>query len=82
MGLAASLVMGFGVGMGSLGTLLMGRIADLHGVPAALAIMAMLVPPTLLVTLLLPSERVGRWQGRLDYLQFAPNRGKLRFSRV
>ncbi len=60
VGLAASLVMGFGVGMGSLGTLLMGRIADLHGVPAALAIMAMLVPPTLLVTLLLPSERAAR----------------------
>ncbi len=60
VGLAASLVMGFGVGMGSLGTLLMGRIADLHGVPAALAIMAMLVPPTLLVILLLPSERAAR----------------------
>ena len=58
VGLAASLVMGLGVGLGSLGTLLMGRIADLHGVPAALAIMAALVPPTLLVTLLLPSGKV------------------------
>ncbi len=60
VGLAASLVMGFGVGMGSLGTLLMGRIADLSGVPAALAIMAMLVPPALLVILLLPSEKSAR----------------------
>ena len=61
VGLAASLVMGLGVGLGSLGTLLMGRIADLHGVPAALAIMAALVPPTLLVTLLLPSGKVVGW---------------------
>jgi FSR family fosmidomycin resistance protein-like MFS transporter len=56
-GLAGSLMMGLGVGLGSLGALLMGRIADLHGVPAALAIMAALVPPTLLITLLLPGER-------------------------
>jgi FSR family fosmidomycin resistance protein-like MFS transporter len=58
VGLAASLMMGLGVGLGSLGALLMGRIADLHGVPAALAIMAALVPPTLLITLLLPSGKV------------------------
>ena len=56
-GLAASLMMGLGVGLGSLGTLLMGRIADLHGVLAALAVMAALVPPTLLITMLLPNEK-------------------------
>ncbi len=56
-GLAASLMMGLGVGLGSLGTLLMGRIADLHGVPAALAVMAALVPPTLLIVMLLPNEK-------------------------
>jgi len=63
VGLAASLIMGLGVGIGSLGALLMGRIADLHGVPAALAMMAALVPPTLLVTALLPGEK--RSPGRL-----------------
>jgi FSR family fosmidomycin resistance protein-like MFS transporter len=57
VGLAASLMMGLGVGLGSLGALLMGRIADLHGVPAALAVMAALIPPTLLIVLLLPSEK-------------------------
>jgi FSR family fosmidomycin resistance protein-like MFS transporter len=56
-GLAASLMMGLGVGLGSLGTLLMGRIADLHGVSAALAVMAALVPPTLLIIMLLPNEK-------------------------
>ena len=73
VGLAASLVMGFGVGIGSLGTLLMGRIADLHGVPAALAILAMLVPPTLLVTLLLPSDRAAR-RSSLDSCNLPPTR--------
>ena len=50
-------MMGLGVGLGSLGTLLMGRIADLHGVLAALAVMAALVPPTLLIIMLLPNEK-------------------------
>lgn len=58
VGLAASLIMGFGVGLGSLGALLMGVIADLHGAPAALATMAALVPPTLAVVLLLPGKKM------------------------
>lgn len=58
VGLAASLIMGFGVGLGSLGALLMGVIADLHGVLAALATMAALVPPTLAVVLLLPGKKM------------------------
>ena len=70
VGLAASLVMGLGVGIGSLGALLMGRIADLHGVPAALAMMAALVPPTLLVTLLLPGEK----KSPAGLLHFAPDK--------
>ncbi|MGD0622795.1 MAG: MFS transporter [Thermacetogeniaceae bacterium] len=57
VGLAASLMMGLGVGLGSLGALLMGRIADLHGVPAALSMMALLAPPALAVVLLLPSRK-------------------------
>jgi FSR family fosmidomycin resistance protein-like MFS transporter len=69
VGLAASLMMGLGVGLGGLGTLLMGRIADLHGVPAALAIMAALVPPTLLITLLLPGEK-----GTARMLHFAQDK--------
>jgi FSR family fosmidomycin resistance protein-like MFS transporter len=56
-GLAASLMMGLGVGLGGLGTLLMGRIADLHGVLAALALMAALIPLSLLATVLLPNDR-------------------------
>jgi FSR family fosmidomycin resistance protein-like MFS transporter len=56
-GLAASLMMGLGVGLGSLGALIMGRIADLHGVPAALSVMAVLIPPTLLIAMLLPREK-------------------------
>jgi FSR family fosmidomycin resistance protein-like MFS transporter len=57
IGLASSLVMGLGVGLGSLGALLMGRIADLHGVPAALATMAALIPPALVVIFLLPGHK-------------------------
>lgn len=68
-GLAASLMMGLGVGVGSLGALVMGRIADLYGVPAALATMTVLIPPALLATMLLPSEK-----GTAGLLHFAPNK--------
>jgi FSR family fosmidomycin resistance protein-like MFS transporter len=57
VGLASGLMLGFAVGMGGLGTLLLGNVADLWGVPAALKIVAVLPLPALLLTLLLPDSR-------------------------
>lgn len=57
VGLASGLILGFAVGMGGLGALLLGSAADLWGVPAALKLVAVLPLPALFLTFLLPDQK-------------------------
>jgi FSR family fosmidomycin resistance protein-like MFS transporter len=57
VGLASGLMMGFSVGLGSLGALAYGAIADAQGVLSVLKLLSLLPVPALLLTMLLPARR-------------------------
>lgn len=54
LGLASGLNLGLAFGMGGVGTLLLGKVADAWGVVAALQVVSALVVPVLLLSLILP----------------------------
>jgi FSR family fosmidomycin resistance protein-like MFS transporter len=58
VGLASGLVLGFGVGMGGIGTTLLGWVADVWGLPAVFHVIAVFPIIALLLTLFLPDRRV------------------------
>lgn len=54
VGLASGLMLGFGIGTGGLGVILMGAIADRWGVPTALSLLSLLPALAVALTFLLP----------------------------
>lgn len=56
VGLASGLTLGFGIGMGGVGTTLLGWVADHWGLPAAFHVMILFPVVGLLLALLLPSK--------------------------
>lgn len=60
LGLASGLNLGLAFGMGGVGTSVLGVIADHYGVLAAMRVIAALVAPALLLTLVLPPVRLKR----------------------
>lgn len=56
VGLASGLTLGFGIGMGGVGTTLLGGVADHWGLPAAFHVMIIFPVIGLLLTLLLPGR--------------------------
>lgn len=57
LGLASGLSLGLAFGMGGVGTILLGMVADRWGVVAVLNLVAALVVPVLLLSLILPEAR-------------------------
>ncbi|MFZ5815253.1 MAG: MFS transporter [Bacillota bacterium] len=57
LGLASGLNLGLAFGMGGVGTMLLGMVADRWGVVAVLNVVAALVVPTLLLAMVLPPVR-------------------------
>lgn len=57
VGVASGLMMGFAIGTGGLGTFLMGRIADAHGVPFTIQIMAVIPAIGAILAFFLPDLR-------------------------
>lgn len=60
LGLASGLNLGLAFGMGGLGTSILGVVADHFGVAVVMRIIACLVVPALLLTLVLPPVRLSR----------------------
>jgi MFS transporter, FSR family, fosmidomycin resistance protein len=60
LGLASGLMVGFAIGTGGLGVTLLGIVADIWGVPAALSAMAFMPPLGLLLSLFLPAAAFHR----------------------
>ena len=56
IGLASGLLLGFGVGMGSIGVTLLGAIADRFGLPITMGIISLLPAVGILLALVLPDE--------------------------
>ncbi len=58
IGLASGLVMGFGVGMGSIGVTLLGLVADYAGLPVAMNIICTLPIAGIILAFILPDDRL------------------------
>ncbi|MCF8105579.1 MAG: MFS transporter [Desulfohalobiaceae bacterium] len=56
VGLASGITMGFGIGMGGVGTTVLGWVADIWGLPAVFQVMIFLPVLALLLTLFLPKR--------------------------
>lgn len=60
IGLASGLMLGFGVGMGSVGVTLLGAIADLAGLPLVMNVISLLPVLGIIFALTLPDIRAGQ----------------------
>lgn len=60
IGLASGLLLGFGIGMGSIGVTLLGAIADYTGLPFAMNIVSLLPALGILLAFALPDVRTGQ----------------------
>ncbi|HHW41776.1 MAG TPA: MFS transporter [Syntrophomonadaceae bacterium] len=71
VGLASGLTLGFGIGMGGVGTTLLGWVADRWGLPAAFHVMIIFPVIGLLLTMLLPGrEELARRNKELEITAF------------
>lgn len=61
IGLASGLVLGFGVGMGSIGVTLLGAVADYAGLPFTMNLICLLPLPGIALALILPDIRAGKY---------------------
>lgn len=61
IGLASGLLLGFGVGMGSVGVTLLGAIADYAGLPFTMNIISLLPALGIVLAFILPDVRAGQF---------------------
>jgi len=65
VGLASGLMLGFAIGMGGVGATLLGYIADLWGLPAALNVILLFPVLSLVLALFLPGQsEIDRWKDK------------------
>jgi FSR family fosmidomycin resistance protein-like MFS transporter len=63
VGLASGITLGVAISIGGIVAPLLGHVADGFGLPAALAVLAFLTVPAVLLTLMLPRPQAVRKEG-------------------
>ena len=71
VGVASGVTLGLAIGLGGVGAALLGVLADASGIPAAIALIAVLPIPALALALTLPAAE----QPRSDPVPLAPGAG-------